>query len=131
MDTRDLLKCLNKQNLGNRIVFLGVFCSDQLVHIRNNKKKPFMLISNTLKSHDPPSRMGHWIVIYADSTKVLFLDSFGAPPSIYGEEFVTFMTRINKVNNVVYAFTEGFQSSISLTCGLFSIFSFTIQVTMG
>ena len=118
MDTHDLLKCLHKQTLGTKITFLGVFCSDQLLTL-DIPSKSFMLISNILKSHDPPDTMGHWIVIYGDRHKVVFLDSLGFPPSFYGEAFTHFM---GKVKGSMYAFKEGFQVPNSLTCGLYSIF---------
>lgn len=121
MNTQDLLKCLGQRTLGPHISFLGVFCSDQLnsLDLLLPPKKPFMLITNTLKSDDPPSRMGHWVVLYGDRTKVLFLDSFGFPPVFYGEAFSHFMT---KVGGTMYAFKEGFQGSDALTCGLYAIF---------
>ena len=124
MDTHDLLKCLSKQTLGTKIIFLGVFCSDQLLTLdilrKKKPNKPFMFISNTLKTSDPPQTMGHWVAIYCDKTKVVFLDSFGFHPLTYGEYFQKFIDKLERGNT--YAFKEGFQPLNSLTCGLYSIF---------
>ena len=116
MDTRDLLLSLGKKKLGDKIDFLGVYCSDELEKIKP-PRKPTMLICNTLKTHDPPRKMGHWVSFYKDGKIAIFLDSFGFPPSMYGGSFLNFMRGSER-----YYLKQGLQSPESLTCGLFSVF---------
>lgn len=115
MNTNDLTINL-QSNLGDRIDFIGVFCSDQLEGLDLKSRKPIAFIANTLTSDADVTLMGHWVSFYITHDKVVFFDSYGLDPRIYCRGFRKF---VEKIDLKWYAFKIQFQPLKSIKCGLY------------
>ena len=119
MNTLDLARNL-RNNLGVKVAFWGIFCSDELLNLVIEKEvinKPIVLIVNTLRTFDDREKMGHWVCFHFTRDKAVFFDSFGLDPRVYCREFYSF---VEKTSFNWFRFKVQLQPPESIKCGLYS-----------
>ena len=107
-----------KQTLGDKINFIGVYCSDQLkdIVIPKVNKVGCVFIANTLTTDDNENKMGHWVAFYIKKNISIFFDSFGLNPKVYCEGFRRF---VDYSSSEWFRFSIQLQPLISVKCGLY------------
>ena len=116
MDTKEINTAL-RRTLGDKIMYLGIYCSDNLPKIPKYREKPMALIANTLKTTDDESVMGHWVAFLIDTCRrVIYFDSYGLNPNYYNNGFSYFL---DKLQLTCFTFGEQYQPVKSIKCGLY------------
>ena len=125
MDVAELENGL-KGRMGGKIDFMGVYTSDNIPYV-THLSKPGIFIVNTLKSTSDINTVGHWVAFYVKGNPVhtlIFFDSYGFHPKMYGREFRHFIDRHSKstfLKNMSY-FSTQLQPATSMKCGLYVLF---------
>ena len=125
MDTIELQKSLHGL-LGNKVKYNGVFTSDLLPANleKGERNEAQIFIVNTLSSKDKITKMGHWVVFYVEKTpinRIVFFDSYGVAPSLYGGNFVDFVNK-HKRKFIFCNWKRSIQPLNSVKCGLYVIY---------
>lgn len=111
MDSRQINKILS-QDPSTAPAFKGVFPSDVIPPLQKN--------SAVVVNRDDSSLPGtHWLCMYVDASDNLeFFDSYGQPPSFYGDFIKDY---VSKYSNVCWN-SVSFQSPTSNVCGHYCIY---------
>ena len=110
--TQDL-ECMARRKPLTASQFEGVFAADQIPkHVRSY---PASMIVNTDPSHLPGE---HWLALHFPSPEeVKFFDSYGFPPTAYGDCFTKALEHKQVTRN-----QKSLQSADSNVCGYYCIF---------
>ena len=125
MDVRELEIGL-RGKLGDKINFAGIYTSDNIPHV-THLSKPIIFIVNTLKSTSDINAVGHWVAFYVMGSPVqtiVFFDSYGFHPKMYGKEFANVIERYHKLPffKTLSYFSMRLQPDLSMKCGLYVLF---------
>ena len=121
MDVRELDVAL-RGNIGNNIIYSGVYTSDKIPYFYERWRKPVMFIVNTLKSTTDIQIIGHWVAFYIESSRLIFFDSYGIHPYVYGEEIEKYVNNYKRREVNCVFFNHQIQPGTSVKCGLYVLF---------
>ena len=124
MDTRELETAL-RGSLGGLVRYWGVFSSDDVgvMKLPLTRERGIIFIVNTLESTSDINNVGHWVCFHVSQSpkrQVVFFDSYGIDPEVYGRHFSSFF----KINSsfTLYTFKRQIQPDLSYKCGLYVLF---------
>ena len=120
MDVRELELGL-RGNLGDKAQYTGIYTSDNIPYIQETPQ-PIVFIVNTLKSTADTRILGHWVSFYLEYPRLIFFDSYGFHPYLYGESFKRIIDLYKTKGMECIYFNKQLQPNTSVKCGLYTLF---------
>jgi uncharacterized membrane protein YwzB len=114
MNTKQLYRAVTRNKVTHDY-FDGVYAKDTLEDIQS---QPCLIIANTADSSHPGK---HWVVFFFDKEKnhVEFFDSLGNDLTVYGKEFIDFVSRFSTSYKFTSTRTQPRKTSL---CGVYCLY---------